>query len=157
MPIYKCKICDKEFKVTRGVSHTCSLHCRHQAALNYQLQYRKKSVTNTLRTIVAGCKSRANRKNLECDITIEFILYLLEKQKGRCAVTNVILEPTAAINRNGYKPNTVSVDRIDSLKGYTKDNVRLVTTIYNTAKNMWTDNDVLEMCKELCHARLGGC
>jgi hypothetical protein len=48
-----------------------------------------------------------------------------------------------------------SLDRIDPTKGYTKDNVQVVTWIYNRAKHQQTDADVLEFAKALVRAHGG--
>jgi len=42
-----------------------------------------------------------------------------------------------------------SLDRVDSSKGYTKDNVQLVCRIYNTAKGNGTKEDVMKMVDAL--------
>ncbi len=44
--------------------------------------------------------------------------------------------------------NEVSVDRIDSLKGYTSDNVQLVTAEVNIAKNAMSDDAFFKLCCE---------
>jgi hypothetical protein len=48
--------------------------------------------------------------------------------------------------RNKFAP---SIDRLDSSKGYTTDNCRVVIYQYNVAKGIWTDSDVLVMAQAL--------
>ena len=80
---------------------------------------------------------RAKAKDLEFTLTKEF---LLEKVKqGICEVTKVPLD----FSGGSRKPHTPSLDRIDPLKGYTPDNVQLVSWIYNSAKNIFTHEDVI--------------
>jgi hypothetical protein len=45
------------------------------------------------------------------------------------------------------KTNTVSVDRIDSKKNYTKDNIQIVHKIINQCKMDLNDNDFYKFCK----------
>jgi hypothetical protein len=46
--------------------------------------------------------------------------------------------------RHPFRP---SCDRIDNARGYTKDNVRICWLIENYAKNVFTDEQVIEFCK----------
>jgi hypothetical protein len=92
------------------------------------------------------CKNRSNslrmqNRNLgEIDITPEFLQNLLEKQKNRCAISNK--EFSWVPGKKG-KPNLyrASVDRIDSNKGYTKDNVQIVLAKLNFMKGDWPDEE----------------
>lgn len=88
-------------------------------------------------------QSRAKAKNLEFDLTREFILGKLEK--GVCEVTGVPLD----LSGGGRKPLTPSLDKIDPMKGYTQDNVQLVSFIYNVAKGDWKHEDVLDFARSL--------
>jgi hypothetical protein len=80
-------------------------------------------------------KKRAAKKGLEFNLTIE---WLIEKLKdGKCEATGIPfkLKPNNTTS-NPYYP---SIDRIDSSKGYTKDNCQLVITAFN---NLKSDNDM---------------
>ncbi len=86
---------------------------------------------------------RAKTKNLEFDLTKDFILKKLEK--GICEVTKLPLN----LNGGTRKPLTPSLDRINPNFGYTKDNVQLVCCMYNFAKSDFTYEDVLQMAQAL--------
>jgi predicted nucleic acid-binding Zn ribbon protein len=146
---HKCIVCSKIFFKFAPVARLCSDECRKPYTLNYHNNRRKQSIKGTLYSVVAGAKSRAKKKNIECDIDYDYIVKLYELQKGLCAKTNVPLEMSNVNTRHNTNPNTVSIDRIDSKRGYVKDNVELVTTIYNTAKNNWSYEDVLAMSHAL--------
>ena len=47
-----------------------------------------------------------------------------------------------------------SIDRIDSSKGYTKDNIQIVTKTINLAKRSLSDDDFIQMCLEVSEYRL---
>jgi hypothetical protein len=49
-------------------------------------------------------------------------------------------------NRDPWSP---SVDKIDPTKGYTKDNVQIVSWWYNVSKQQFTDDEVLEFCQKV--------
>lgn len=75
---------------------------------------------------LAEAKGRLNR---EFDLTLEFLFELFENQGGKCFYTGDILADYT------NSRNTVSLDRIDSNKGYTKDNTVLSTRKMNLLKN----------------------
>ena len=75
---------------------------------------------------------RAKRKNWFCDITLNDLKELWDKQNGLCAISNIPM--TYAFN-SGRVPTNVSVDRIDSNKSYTKNNIQLVCMAVNQMKS----------------------
>ena len=86
-------------------------------------------------------KCRANRKN---------ITFSLDKKWLEMALTNDRCNKTGLeFIYKSNSPYTPSIDRIDSSKGYTKNNCQLVCTMYNFAKNKYTYEDVLKMSKAL--------
>lgn len=83
---------------------------------------------------------RHKRKQFNGDvITTSELLKLHEVQAGKCHYTGL----EYSLNENG--PLYMSVDRVDSSVGYTKDNVVLCCWFVNCAKNEWP----LEQMKEL--------
>lgn len=45
--------------------------------------------------------------------------------------------------------NKASLDRIDSNKAYTLDNVQIVTTIANMMKREWDQADIIALCEDI--------
>lgn len=43
-------------------------------------------------------------------------------------------------------PDRASLDRKDSSKGYTPDNIQFVSMMANYAKNRWNDKELFEFC-----------
>lgn len=148
-----CEECKKPFTVEldrhRRVQRFCSLNCRNKSHYRYVIEWRKGSVGKTLSIITSGCKNRARRKGIPCDIDADFMRRMLEAQGGKCAGTGMELKPTAGRGHGGKDPYTVSIDRKDPSKGYTRDNVQLVCVIYNEAKNMYNHQDVLNMARAI--------
>ena len=89
----------------------------------------------------AALKVRAKDKGYEFDLSPEFLQELFDKTEGVCEQTGIPFDMALGTkkNRNPLRP---SVDRIDSAKGYTQDNVRLVLTIVNIAKSDFPDEVV---------------
>lgn len=148
-----CEECNKPFEVIldrhKRVQRFCSIECRNKTHYKYVLNWRKSSVAKTLMVITGGCKSRAKKSRLECDIDTKYTLELLKKQNGLCAGTGLELRPAAGRGKSGKDPFTVSIDRRDPSKGYTRDNIQLVCVIYNEAKNSYRHEDVVMMARSI--------
>lgn len=97
----------------------------------YQRIYADK---NRLNRIYTAAKNRCKDKLREFSISLEYMFELWENQKGRCAYTNLPLLATA----NQF--NTVSLDRIDSSKGYVVGNVQLVCAAVNKMKQEYSED-----------------
>lgn len=141
-----CLYCNKEFQHKASHTKYCSKNCCQMIRYNkYKdcLIKRRSSIKQTLKYVYCNAKSRAKKKNKHFDITLDFLYSLLEKQEYKCLMTGIPLEAS----RGGKEPYVVSIDRIDSSKGYTKDNIALVSTIYNICKNKYTIDNVVKMCK----------
>lgn len=92
---------------------------------------------------------RRNNKRKTCDIKAEQLAEIFERQQGKCPLTGWDLELPKNTS-DWHKTESIkraSLDRIDSSKGYTADNVRFVSVIANFAKNKYTDEDVIEFSK----------
>jgi hypothetical protein len=110
------------------------------------LQSRKKK--NWISHLLCGARKTAREKNLEFNLTEEFMRELNEKQNGLCywygCKMEVSLKP-----RYGLQ---YSLDRIDSKNGYTKDNVVLCCLMANLGKNK-VDPKIWEEFSEMVRAK----
>lgn len=82
-------------------------------------------------------KRQKRNKQLEFKITLDDLVDLWELQDGRCAISNYPME--ASFN----SLFSVSVDRINSSMGYTKENIQLVCQAINFAKNHYTNEEMI--------------
>ena len=86
--------------------------------------------------------------NIEID---KFDVYEVgEQQDWLCAITKTPLEFTrggTTWQNNWCNPNSCVIDRIDSTKHYSKDNIKLLTHKANTWKSNFT-NDELKFLSE---------
>lgn len=90
--------------------------------------------------LVANSKNR----NLKLKITPDDIYEKYIQQNKKCALSGLDISLTF-----DAKTNTVSVDRIDSKKHYTKDNIQIVHKIINQCKMNLSDNDFYKFCKSV--------
>lgn len=101
-----------------------------------------------LRQNLVRAANRINKKfNIEIDL--DYLYDIGESQNWKCALSGSDLEfrRGGSIWLNQYcNPNSCTIDRIDSTKGYIKDNIQLVTWRANTAKNGMDHNEFLQLC-----------
>lgn len=97
------------------------------------------------KTEYTALKARSKDKGYDFDLTADYIQGLFDACKGLCAQTGIAFDMNLGTKGKGKRnPLRPSVDRIDSTKGYVKDNVRIVLSIVNTMKADWPD-DVIHM------------
>ena len=71
-------------------------------------------------------------------------------QRGRCFYTGIRFEVTSEL-RGMRRP---SIDRRDSSKGYTRENVVLCLIAVNYAKNAWPEGEFLRLLDDIrTHSR----
>ena len=83
--------------------------------------------------LINASKQRAKNKNREHNITVEDIkaIYPLD---GCCPIFGMKLE----FNSAGFRENSPSIDRVDSTKGYTPDNIQIISWKANRIKGYAT-------------------
>jgi len=101
-------------------------------------------------------KNNAMRRNIKVSITKQDIKDQYLKQNGLCALTRKKMTHYGERNNKRLKKNlyNISVDRIDSKKGYFKDNIQLVCNIINIMKWDFKQNDFIEMCRIVANCNL---
>lgn len=113
-----------------GNKRYCSKRCRAMA--------------NVFNLLISTLKGRAKKKKVDFNLDAVFIEELLNKQNYKCAITGVSI-----ILRHSYQGTTIydsaSLDRIDSTKGYMKDNVQWVVLGINYMKMDYSENEVYEL------------
>lgn len=120
-----CKSCDKQRQLKRRIDKKDEL-------LAYGRQYQAKKrtdFTHRLQMLLNASKQRAALKNREHTITLADI-----QQKypvdGKCPIFGITLQ----FNSVGFRDNSPSIDRIDSTKGYTHDNIQIISWKANSIK-----------------------
>lgn len=142
-----CRKCGEEKDLSEWYSHTksaciqCELN-RGNAKNDSRMLLHIKSVDSFLSYKLDQCKKR---KNLNGDNTLTFteLKSQYDKQNGKCFYSGRPLE--IAIKNI----NSLSIDRIDSMKNYTKDNIILCCSICNFMKGSSTDIDFIKMCHDI--------
>jgi len=99
---------------------------------------------NLIRVRVSGAKHRAVRKGIIFDITDDDIIDKLNEQDNKCYISKVPL----SFNENDWYG--MSLDRLDSNIGYTKENTIIVTKFVNISKNNLSLDEYIRLMKEVC-------
>lgn len=114
-----------------------------------------KSPQNFISSLYSSLKKRAKlrkyvkfgknitRKCVNLEVSVNDIVNTYYAQNGKCAITNVMME---------HKPNkltSISIDRINSSKGYVSGNIQLVCQFINLGKHDKSNIDVLNFINNL--------
>jgi hypothetical protein len=100
------------------------------------------SVDGRIYSLWYAAKTRAVKKGLEFTITREEILERFFSQDGCCILSGVKFDLS---HHGGFSPYTMSIDRIDSTKGYTQENIRLICTALNLAFNSFGEQILVDL------------
>lgn len=124
----QCKSCTKEYRLQnreqRCIQKKLYYQQNKQACLN---RNKINAYNNWERHMLKSTKEHALKFNREHTIVITDIVI-----PDKCPYLNVPL--TREIG-SGYMETNASIDRIDSTKGYTPDNIQVISRLANTIKN----------------------
>lgn len=128
-----CKYCSEtspwKFKGSR--KNICRICFNKQEANRSRSKYKKIKIDRNVHSLVytklKSAELRCFKIGREFNISIEYIDKLLEKQDNKCIYSGINFD-------NKSKLYTVSIDRINSAKGYTQENIQLVCNCINTMK-----------------------
>jgi hypothetical protein len=129
-----CRVCGEtkllsEFYGTRNDCKVCTRKTTARNRIGY-VPLHERDVTSRLKNLRTKAKLRTKNFNLIDQDLID----LWDKQNGQCAYTKLPLLATA----NQF--NTISLDRVDSSKGYVVGNVQLVCAAINKMKQEYTED-----------------
>lgn len=109
--------------------------------------YKKQKLQRPEAWLLKQAKRRAKEKSLEFTLTLEDI-----KIPEKCPIMDKVLQYIP----DGYSDYSPSIDRVDSSKGYTKDNIQIISTIANRMKWNATQEQLLTFCRGVLALQQGG-
>jgi hypothetical protein len=101
---------------------------------------------NVFDQIRKQAKKAKSREHLEFNLSIDFLWQLFLQQNKKCALSGIDLVFEHSDGKRVNYRRTASLDRIDSSKGYTEDNVQWVHKNLNLMKNRLEQNFFIELC-----------
>jgi hypothetical protein len=159
--LFKCDCGAESWRATHrlkamGKNSGCDT-CRKKFVKGYQRQRKilsesknwkgKGSIPGRMLTLLIIA---AKARNISVEINISDLDELWTKQNGKCALTGRILNLSGNLNGK-LIVGTASVDRIDSSKGYTKENIQWVHKDINMAKRALNNKEFISLCKEVAN------
>lgn len=98
------------------------------------------------RSAYTTTRRNARKRCIPFALTKADVEILVQRCKGHCEVSGLPfeLEAHATASRRPFAP---SFDRINSARGYTLDNVRIIAVIANLALNEWGDETLLMLAR----------
>lgn len=128
----------------RSLKNKGNIEMRKKAKENSKKHYN--SLLGRAKSLLKTTTRRSSKfDKVDNTVDIEFIL---EKLKfGKCEVTGIVFDYDNKFN-TCKNPLSPSIDRIDSTKGYSKDNVRIVLWQYNLMRGELTDDQLFDIFGE---------
>jgi hypothetical protein len=125
-----------------GLYCSCNA-CKSEYKSKYALTLRGRATT--LVNHARNCK-KGKRASLEKNLTVDDIIPILKV--GVCQLTGLPFDfsKSKTSSKNAHAP---SLDRIDSSKGYTKENVRVVLYLVNIALGEYSDEEALPILEAM--------
>ncbi|AFY81773.1 hypothetical protein [Oscillatoria acuminata] len=151
-----------EFKRSEklGRQHFCCLSCYGKCKGVAQLKGKRttahlkkggeKDEFSPFRHPLKIIRKSVKQRKIEASVTLQDLKQIWEQQGGICPYTGwdlVLLPCTTDYQYLPLTPNRASVDRIDSSKGYSLDNIQFVAVMANLAKHCFRETELLEFCQ----------
>jgi len=133
-----------------GINRTCG--CSHFRLGNKSCHF--KGYGEIYSSLWTSIQIGARERNLEFNITIEDAWNLFIKQNRKCVLSGEIL---TFRSKSEIADGTASLDRIDSSKGYTIDNIQWIHKDLNFAKQKLSQHEFINLCKKVAYFNNNEC
>lgn len=152
-----CKRCQKSYKARYYRQNKARLDEENREYVRanvasvgeYRKEWNQAAYINSVRKqLSTKLRSGLKRRPTENPMTLDDLVKMYERQSGKCLLTGI------QMTRLGGKTlaTSISIDRIESAKGYTPDNVRLICHAVNAFKGAWSDELMLDTAEALLRA-----
>lgn len=138
----KCDCGTEAYKLPVELLYTdrdfCCEKCAHKKSM-YGITIRNGRIGDLTKTEYTRLKRSAESRNIQFEVTMEYLWNTFLKQNHICAITGDYLP-----NING-----ASLDRINSDLGYIENNIQWVTKQANLSKHIMSMNQLYDFCKKV--------
>lgn len=132
-------------KLQRKCKDCCRLYNRQNKDRLYKqkLSNRANNIRLFLSHAMSRSKNRSIKKNIPFDLDLNYMVDLFDKQNGKCYYTNIQLN----LASNACRHDSFTIDRLDSRRGYTKDNIVFSSYCVNSMKGTMNEVEFKEYLK----------
>lgn len=135
-----CILCNCWKDITNFGLHKTCRNCRYTKEREKWLNAVNSDIGLYLQHKLGSVRSRAKKRNIECDLDVPFLLDIYDFTQGCCVYTR---EKLGIYFGKGRVPNACSIDRLGNEEGYLKTNVLLCTWKANSMKSDLSLDDML--------------
>jgi hypothetical protein len=133
-----CSCCEQELPLStfqpKGDFHyTTCIQCQEKNRLE-----KLTNIDGKISYIYKKSRRRSIEKNYDFDLTVKYLKDLYAKQNGLCYLSGLRLEVSGT--------NAISLDRLDSSKGYIQGNVLFCCLSINKIKSDLSIDDFIKYC-----------
>ncbi|MGF1472958.1 MAG: hypothetical protein ACFB50_14615 [Rubrobacteraceae bacterium] len=137
-PRWMCRDCDKAW-------------CREYMNGGYKARYRARRSSDIKYFVQERINDWRKKPGPACDLTVEYLVALYEKQEGLCYFTEQPMVFNAG--RGRALPSSLSLDRLEPTRGYVIGNVVWCSYLCNTMKQTMTEAEFYEMLQLILRVR----
>lgn len=149
---WKCEcVCGKiverrqDYLLRAAPSASCG--CKHPRRNKGELHPTYKGIGDLNGHYYGTLERNAMTRNLEFEVSIEYLWELFLRQDKVCALTKIPLCFQSQKDKIAGADQTASLDRIDPVLGYVEGNVQWVHKDVNWMKNNYSQERFLEICR----------
>jgi hypothetical protein len=156
----KCTCGREEYKLAKHLISGRTKRCKSCSAKTtfkkytpetFSKSWKGKGLGLISKTWFLSIKNGAEKRKIPFNVTLEEIWKLATDQQFKCALTGASLFFSKAIHKSNpdWKQITASLDRKNSEKGYTIENLQWVHKDINRFKNNYDQEKFIQMCKQV--------
>lgn len=140
-----CKGCGVKFTPKTRKQIFCTKACgtKWRNRNVYKHRYSVEHTSSCPRNYINALLSQKNRRK---NLSIDYVMGIYESQEGKCALSGELM---TYVRGQGNVPTNISIDRIDSSRGYVEGNIQLVCRAVNMIKNEWSQEDLISFCRKI--------
>lgn len=113
----------------------------------------KATLKGKLTSLATQSKYRSSKTGLGHEVNSKYLQGMYDGQGGLCALSGLVMNIAGERGSADYW-HSISIDRIDSSKGYLIGNVQLVCTGVNYMKKDMADEMFINFCKKVAEVNL---
>jgi len=130
-----------------GRNMRCRKCFREREVKKYEKEKSEISIDRTISKKLVVARRHAKERRREFSLTKEYVISLWEIQCKKCFYSGI--EMKTQISSSGELNKSVSIDRIDSSKGYIEGNIVLCCSFVNIMKHILPQNTFINICKAI--------